>query len=157
MTQSSCPFTDLLKQLLDSGHAYIAFDTPEQLEAKRVEIPNFQYDARTRMQMRNSLTMAAEEVQQLLDNGRAYIAFDTPEELDRKRQETENFQYDASTRQSMRNSLTLPREEVERLIEERTAARKNKDFATADKIRDDLKARGIILEDTPQGVKWHKA
>ncbi|MBP5459573.1 MAG: class I tRNA ligase family protein, partial [Clostridia bacterium] len=48
-------------------------------------------------------------------------------------------------------------EEVERLIEERTAARKNKDFATADKIRDDLKARGIILEDTPQGVKWHKA
>ena len=38
-----------VKQLLDSGHAYIAFDTPEELEAKRAEIPNFQYDARTRM------------------------------------------------------------------------------------------------------------
>lgn len=46
--------------------------------------------------------------------------------------------------------------DVERLIEERNIARKNKDFALADKIRDDLKAQGIILEDTPQGVKWHK-
>ena len=46
--------------------------------------------------------------------------------------------------------------DVEKLIEERNAARKNKDFALADKIRDDLKAQGIILEDTPQGVKWHK-
>ena len=47
--------------------------------------------------------------------------------------------------------------DVEKLIEERNNARKNKDFALADKIRDDLKAQGIILEDTPQGVKWHKA
>ena len=46
--------------------------------------------------------------------------------------------------------------DVEKLIEERNQARKNKDFALADKIRDDLKAQGIILEDTPQGVKWHK-
>ncbi len=48
-------------------------------------------------------------------------------------------------------------DEVERLIEERNAARKNKNWAEADRIRDDLKARGIILEDTAQGVKWHKA
>ena len=47
--------------------------------------------------------------------------------------------------------------DVEKLIEERNQARKNKDFALADKIRDGLKAQGIILEDTPQGVKWHKA
>jgi len=47
-------------------------------------------------------------------------------------------------------------EEVEQLIEQRTAARKNKDFAEADRIRDQLKAMNIILEDTPQGVKWSK-
>ena len=47
-------------------------------------------------------------------------------------------------------------DEVEALIEQRTQARKNKDWATADKIRDELKAMGITLEDTAQGVKWHK-
>lgn len=62
-----------VKQLLDSGHAYIAFDTPEELEAKRAEIPNFQYDARTRMQMRNSLTMPADAVKVLVDKGEKYV------------------------------------------------------------------------------------
>lgn len=47
-------------------------------------------------------------------------------------------------------------DEIEKLIEERQKARKEKNFALADKIRDDLKIRGIILEDTPQGVKWKK-
>ncbi len=47
--------------------------------------------------------------------------------------------------------------EVEALIEERTAARKAKDFKTADAIRDKLKEMGIILEDTPQGVKWTRS
>lgn len=46
--------------------------------------------------------------------------------------------------------------EIEDLIEQRQQARKNKDWATADKIRDDLKARGIILKDTPNGVTWSK-
>lgn len=44
--------------------------------------------------------------------------------------------------------------EIEALIAQRQEARANKDWATADKIRDDLKARGIILKDTPQGVTW---
>ena len=44
--------------------------------------------------------------------------------------------------------------EIGQMIEQRQQARKNKDFATADRIRDELKARGILLEDTPQGVKW---
>ena len=62
-----------VKQLLDSGHAYIAFDTPEELEAKRTEIPNFQYDARTRMHMRNSLTMSADEVASCINAGSQYV------------------------------------------------------------------------------------
>lgn len=44
--------------------------------------------------------------------------------------------------------------EIEELIRQRTEARKNKDWATADRIRDELKARKIVLEDTPQGIKW---
>ena len=47
--------------------------------------------------------------------------------------------------------------EIEALIAQRQEARKNKDFATADRIRDELKERGILLKDTPQGVTWTKA
>ena len=47
--------------------------------------------------------------------------------------------------------------EIEELINKRTEARKNKDFKTADEIRDKLKEMGIILEDTPQGVKWTRS
>lgn len=47
--------------------------------------------------------------------------------------------------------------EIEKLIEKRQEARANRDFATADKIRDELKSKNIILEDTAQGVKWHIA
>ena len=60
-------------QLLASGHAYIAFDTPEQLEAKRAEIANFQYDARTREQMCNSLTISQEEVDARIAAGEKYV------------------------------------------------------------------------------------
>ena len=60
-------------QLLNAGKAYIAFDTPEELEAKRSEIQNFQYDARTRMQMRNSLTLPKEEVERLIAEGNQYV------------------------------------------------------------------------------------
>lgn len=59
--------------LLSSGKAYVAFDTPEELEAKRKEINNFQYDSHTRMQMRNSLTLSKEEVDQLMNDGQQYV------------------------------------------------------------------------------------
>ena len=62
-----------VEQLLDAGKAYIAFDTPEELEAKRAEIQNFQYDASTRMQMCNSLTMSKEEVDRLIAEGNQYV------------------------------------------------------------------------------------
>lgn len=66
-------YHEYVKQLLDSGHAYIAFDTPEQLEAKRAEVPNFQYDARTRGGMCNSLTLPAGEVEARIQNGEKYV------------------------------------------------------------------------------------
>ena len=62
-----------VQQLLDNGKAYIAFDTPEELDAKRAEIENFQYDASTRMQMRNSLTLPKEEVEKLIAEGKQYV------------------------------------------------------------------------------------
>ncbi len=62
-----------VQQLLDAGKAYIAFDTPEELEQKRQEIQNFQYDCHTRSQMRNSLTLPKEEVEQLIADGKQYV------------------------------------------------------------------------------------
>lgn len=59
--------------LLDNGKAYIAFDTPAELEAARAATPNFQYDASTRGRMRNSLTMSKEEVDRLIADGHQYV------------------------------------------------------------------------------------
>ncbi len=66
-------YREHVKMLLDAGKAYIAFDTPEELEAARAAIPNFQYDASTRGRMRNSLTLPADEVKSLLDAGEKYV------------------------------------------------------------------------------------
>jgi len=59
--------------LLASGHAYIAFDTPAELEEKRAQIANFQYDASTRSYMRNSLTMPETQVRELIEAGTQYV------------------------------------------------------------------------------------
>ena len=56
-----------------------------------------------------------------------------------------------------RKSSSSLDDEIEALIQRRNDARKNKNWAEADRIRDELKAQGIVLEDTPQGVKWHRA
>lgn len=68
---------DIYKQyvtkLLDSEAAYIAYDTPEELDAKRKEIPNFQYDASTRMQMRNSLSLTTQEIEELIEQRVPYV------------------------------------------------------------------------------------
>ena len=60
-------------QLLADGKAYIAFDTPEQLEAKRAAVQNFQYDARTRQEMTNSLTLPKDEVERRIADGEQYV------------------------------------------------------------------------------------
>ena len=62
-----------MDELLGKGHAYIAFNTPQQLEARRAEVANFQYDASTRISMTNSLTLSAEEVETRIANGEQYV------------------------------------------------------------------------------------
>lgn len=66
-------YREHVKMLLDAGKAYIAFDTPAELEKARAEKANFQYDASTRGSMRNSLTMPAEEVEKLIADGTPYV------------------------------------------------------------------------------------
>lgn len=62
-----------VQMLLENGKAYLAFDTPEELEARRAQIPNFQYDASTRGQMRNSLTLSKAETDALIAEGKQYV------------------------------------------------------------------------------------
>ena len=66
-------YKQYVQQLLDNDKAYIAFDTPEELDAKRAEIENFQYDASTRGMMRNSLTLPKDEVDRLIAEGHQYV------------------------------------------------------------------------------------
>lgn len=66
-------YRDHVQRLLDSGKAYIAFDTPDELEAARAEKPNFQYDASTRESLRNALTMSNDEVDALIAEGVQYV------------------------------------------------------------------------------------
>ena len=66
-------YKQYVRQLLDAGKAYIAFDTPEELNRKREEIQNFQYDASTRGMMRNSLTLGEEETRRLIEQGEQYV------------------------------------------------------------------------------------
>ncbi len=66
-------YVKYVDQLLESGKAYVAFDTPEELNAKRESVKNFQYDAHTRGEMRNQLTLGDEETQRLIEAGEKYV------------------------------------------------------------------------------------
>jgi len=66
-------YREYVDKLLKAGKAYVAFDTPDELEAKRNTIENFQYDAHTRGIMRNSLTLSKEETNQLIKDGTQYV------------------------------------------------------------------------------------
>ncbi|MBE7178988.1 MAG: glutamate--tRNA ligase, partial [Mucilaginibacter polytrichastri] len=61
------------EKLVQNGHAYYAFDTPEELDAKRAESANFQYGQQTRMQMRNSLTLSGDDTRKLLADGAPHV------------------------------------------------------------------------------------
>ena len=62
-----------VEQLLESGKAYYAFDSAEELEKKRQETKNFQYDTHTRLEMQNSLTLSPEEVSERVGRGDQYV------------------------------------------------------------------------------------
>lgn len=62
-----------VQRLLDEGKAYVAFDTPDELNARRAQQANFQYDATTRSSMRNSLTMPADEVSRRIEADEQYV------------------------------------------------------------------------------------
>lgn len=66
-------YREYVDRLLQCGHAYYAFDTPEELEKARERDPNFSYDAASRMGMRNGLTLGAQEAQRLVDAGEQYV------------------------------------------------------------------------------------
>ncbi|MCY1516027.1 Glutamate--tRNA ligase [compost metagenome] len=72
-SERKASYKQYAEQLVDSGYAYYAFDTPEELEVKRKELPNFLYGQSTRMQLRNSLTLSKAEVSRLLTDGTPYV------------------------------------------------------------------------------------
>jgi len=65
-------YKGFVESLLENNLAYLAFDSPEELEKKRTEIPNFQYDASTRLSMRNSLTLSQDEIRSIIESGHPY-------------------------------------------------------------------------------------
>ncbi|MGV8963318.1 MAG: glutamate--tRNA ligase [Candidatus Saccharimonadaceae bacterium] len=66
-------YKQYVNKLMDDQAAYIAYDTPEELDAKRKEISNFQYDASTRMQMRNSLSLSSQEIEEHIEKGTPFV------------------------------------------------------------------------------------
>jgi len=85
-SERKASYRKFAEQLINDGYAYYAFDTPEDLEVKRKEIPNFQYGQHTRLQMRNSLTLTNSEVKDLL-------AANTPHVVRIKVPENENVHF----------------------------------------------------------------
>ena len=66
-------YREYAERLVSQGHAYYAFDTPEELDAKRREVPNFQYSHMSRSTLRNSLSLPLAEVEALLHNGTPHV------------------------------------------------------------------------------------
>ncbi|MCX6211701.1 MAG: glutamate--tRNA ligase [Bacteroidetes bacterium] len=66
-------YAQYAQSLIDNGFAYYAFDTPEDLEEKRKQVPNFQYSRAHRMEMKNSISLSENEVTELLKKGTPHV------------------------------------------------------------------------------------
>ncbi len=130
-------------------HAADGGDTPEFLEKHREEFIKAMDDDLNTADALAALFMLAKDINKLVAEEPGKVTLEASLKLFDELSGVLGLLYNQSD-----NNLD---EEVEKLIEQRTAARKNKDFATADAIRDKLKEMGIVLEDTPQGVKWSRA
>ena len=130
-------------------HAADGGDTPEFLEKHREEFIKAMDDDLNTADALAALFMLAKDINKLVAEEPGKVTLEASLKLFDELSGVLGLLYNQSD-----NILD---EEVEKLIEQRTAARKNKDFATADAIRDKLKEMGIVLEDTPQGVKWSRA
>jgi len=72
-SERKASYKQYAEQLVADGYAYYAFDTPEDLNAKRIIYPNFLYGQKSRLEMRNSLTLSPAEVDQLMKDGTPYV------------------------------------------------------------------------------------
>lgn len=93
------------EQLVADGYAYYAFDTPEDLEKKRAELPNFQYGHAHRHEMRNSLSLERAEIQELLDKG-------TPHVIRIKMPQNETISFDDMIREEVSFETSLVDDKV---------------------------------------------
>ncbi|MCE2675509.1 MAG: glutamate--tRNA ligase, partial [Sediminibacterium sp.] len=72
-SERKATYTQYAQILIEKGFAYYAFDTPEDLEEKRKQVPNFQYSRAHRMEMKNSISLSENEVTELLKNGTPHV------------------------------------------------------------------------------------
>jgi len=72
-SERKATYTKYAQILIEKGFAYYAFDTPEDLEEKRKQVPNFQYSRTHRMEMRNSISLSENEVTELLKKGTPHV------------------------------------------------------------------------------------
>ena len=130
------------------SHAEEGGNTPAFVDERRTKFITAMDDDLNTADALAEVFNLARDINQLIDSGAKKQELAAAAELFDELTEVLGILYNKKN-----NSIDA---EVEKLIAQRTAARKNRDFATADAIRDKLKDMGIILEDTPQGVKWTK-
>ena len=124
-------------------------EIPEFLEARKTEFINAMEDDLNTADALAAIFMLVRDINTTIANGAKKATLDACADMFDQLTGVLGLVYNRKTE--------VLDDEIEELINKRTEARKAKDFKTADEIRDKLKEMGIVLEDTPQGVKWSRA